>query len=221
MLQCSRLITGERLKDFRTTMFITFEGCEGVGKSTQLALVKDYINSTRQETIFVREPGGTEISEQIRSIILDPQNTAMTAETEALLYAAARAQLVKTVIRPALDAGKTVICDRYVDSSIVYQGYARGLGRDFIENINSYAIETAMPDVTIFIDLRPSSSFRSVSRNDRLELEHSSFHDKVYEGYIAQAAVSNDRFVLIKPEKAKLDTHNKILAALKERGAFK
>lgn len=202
-------------------MFVTFEGCEGVGKSTQLALLKDYLKKTGQEAVYVREPGSTEISEKIRSIILDPENTAMTAQTEALLYAAARAQLVAEVIRPALDAGKTVICDRYVDSSAAYQGYARGLGVDFVAKINSYALENAVPDVTVFIDLRPSASFRSVSRDDRLEREEESFHDKVYEGYIAQSKASNGRFVMIKPEKDKLDTHRKILAALRERGAVK
>lgn len=202
-------------------MFVTFEGCEGVGKSTQLALLKDYLKKTGQEAVYVREPGSTEISEKIRAIILDPENTAMTAQTEALLYAAARAQLVAEVIRPALDAGKTVICDRYVDSSVAYQGYARGLGVDFVAKINSYALGKAVPDVTVFIDLRPSASFRSVSRDDRLEREESSFHDKVYEGYIAQSKASNGRFVMIKPEKDKFDTHRKILAALRERGAVK
>ena len=192
-------------------MFVTFEGCEGVGKSTQLALLKDYLKKTGQEAVYVREPGSTEISE----------NTAMTAQTEALLYAAARAQLVAEVIRPALDAGKTVICDRYVDSSVAYQGYARGLGVGFVAKINSYALENAVPDVTVFIDLRPSASFRSVSRDDRLEREEESFHDKVYEGYIAQSKASNGRFVMIKPEKDKFDTHRKILAALRERGAVK
>ena len=202
-------------------MFVTFEGCEGVGKSTQLSLLREYMRETGQEAVFVREPGGTEISEQIRKIILDPANRDMTAETEALLYAAARAQLVRTVIRPALDAGKIVICDRYIDSSVAYQGFARGLGRGFVEKVNAYAMETAMPDVTIFIDLRPSSAFRSVSRNDRLEQENISFHDKVYEGYIAQSAASNGRFVMIKPEKERLETHRKILDALKKRGAVK
>ena len=202
-------------------MFVTFEGCEGVGKSTQLALLKDYLKKTGQEAVYVREPGSTEISEKIRSIILDPENTAMTAQTEALLYAAARAQLVAEVIRPALDAGKTVICDRYVDSSAAYQGYARGLGVGFVAEINSSALENAVPDVTVFIDLRPSASFRSVSRDDRLEREEESFHDKVYEGYIAQSKASNGRFVMIKPEKDKFDTHRKILAALRERGAVK
>ena len=145
----------------------------------------------------------------------------MSAETEALLYAAARAQLVKEVIRPALDEGKTVICDRYIDSSVAYQGYARGLGRDFVEKINCYALENATPDVTVFIDLRPSASFRSTSRNDRMERESRDFHDKVYEGFIAQFEASNGRFVMIKPEKDKNATQKKIVDALRERGALK
>lgn len=201
-------------------MFVTFEGCEGVGKSTQLALLRDYLKRTNQQAVYVREPGSTDISEKIRSIILDPANTEMTAQTEALLYAAARAQLVGEVIKPALAAGKTVICDRYVDSSVAYQAYARGLGSDFVKKINSYALENAMPDVTVFIDLRPSAAFRSVSRNDRLEREESAFHEKVYEGFIAQSKASNGRFVMIKPEIDKFDTHRKIVAALRERGAI-
>ena len=202
-------------------MFVTFEGCEGVGKSTQLNMLKEYLSATGQEAVYVREPGSTRISEKIRSVILDPANTEMTAETEALLYAAARAQLVSEVILPALSAGKTVICDRYVDSSAAYQGYARGLGIDFVRRINSYALANAMPDVTVFIGLRPSDAFRSVRREDRLEREKAEFHDKVYEGYLAQASTSNGRFVMIKPEKDKNETHRKIIAALREKGAVK
>lgn len=202
-------------------MFVTFEGCEGVGKSTQLNMLKDYLCRTGQEAVFVREPGSTRISERIRTIILDPALTEMTAETEALLYAAARAQLVSEVILPALSAGKTVICDRYVDSSVAYQGYARGLGADMIRRINSYALENAVPDVTVFIDLRPSASFRSVRREDRLEREAEDFHNRVYDGYIAQARTSNGRFVLIKPEKDKFETQRKIIEALREKGAIR
>ena len=108
-----------------------------MGKSTQLKLLRDYLERTGQDAVYVREPGSTDISEQIRSIILDPKNRDMTPETEALLYAAARAQLVSSVIRPALDAGRTVICDRYIDSSVAYQGYARGLGREAVERVNA------------------------------------------------------------------------------------
>lgn len=111
-------------------MFVSFEGCEGVGKSTQLKLLKDYLESTNQRAVYVREPGSTHISEQIRKIILNPENEEMTGVTEAYLYASSRAQLVREVIKPALERGELVVCDRYVDSSIAYQGYARGLGAD-------------------------------------------------------------------------------------------
>ena len=115
-------------------MFVTFEGCEGVGKSTQVRLVREYLESTGQSAVFVREPGSTKISEQIRDVIANPENTEMTDITEAMLFAASRAQLVREVIRPALERGELVICDRYIDSSVAYQGYARGMGVDTIKN---------------------------------------------------------------------------------------
>ena len=120
-------------------MFVSFEGCEGVGKSTQLRLLKEYLEKTGQHAVYVREPGSTAISEQIRNVILDKSNVAMTEMTEALLYAASRAQLVREVIKPALEKGELVICDRYVDSSIAYQGYGRELGAGLIRRINEPA----------------------------------------------------------------------------------
>lgn len=202
-------------------MFITFEGCEGVGKSTQLRFLKEYLTETGQEALFLREPGGTEISEQIRSIILDANNTAMTAEAEALLYAAARVQLITEKILPALNNGVTVVCDRYIDSSIAYQGYARGLGAEFVKAINSAAVKTCMPDFTVFIDLRPSESFRINRGDDRIEREANAFHDKVYDGYKSEIALSPSRFIQIKPDIDKNVTKTRILDALKERGVFK
>ncbi|MEG2274448.1 MAG: dTMP kinase, partial [Clostridia bacterium] len=179
-------------------MFVTFEGCEGVGKSTQLRIVKDYIEATHQHAVFVREPGSTEISEQIRSIILNPENKEMADMTEALLYAAARAQLVAEVIKPALKSGMTVICDRFIDSSVAYQGYARGLGADLIKQINAPALDGCMPDLTVFLDLPPTESFRTVKTNDRLEQEHLAFHEKVYAGFNAEIEASRGRIVRIK-----------------------
>ena len=134
--------------------FITFEGCEGVGKSTQVKLLVKYLEVTHQDCLFIREPGGTQISEKIRSIILDKNNDKMSDECETLLYCAARAQLVNEVIRPALDAGRLVICDRFMDSTFAYQGVARGLGADYVENLNKAAIKDVIPDLTIFLDLR-------------------------------------------------------------------
>lgn len=203
-------------------MFISFEGCEGVGKSTQLKLLQNYLEATRQDAVYVREPGSTDISEQIRKVILNPQNTAMADMTETLLYASSRAQLVREVIKPALKEGKLVICDRYVDSSIAYQGYGRGLGAEIIKQINAPAVDGCMPDVTIFLDLRPSEAWRTFRMpDDRLEQESTEFFDKVYDGFVSEIESSNGRFVRIKPDFDKNITSQKIINALKQRGAIK
>lgn len=202
-------------------MFITFEGCEGVGKSTQLNFLREYLNKTGQEAVFVREPGGTSIGEQIRKVILNPDNTEMAPVTESMLYASSRVQLIDQVILPALKEGKIVVCDRYLDSSIAYQGYARGLGADLVKKVNYYAVENCMPDVTIFLDLSPAESFRATPGNDRMEQETREFHNKVYEGYKAEIATSNGRIVPIKPSYDRNVTRNLILDALRQRGAIK
>ncbi len=180
----------------KTGKFITIEGTDGSGKSTQIELLKDYFNEINKEAVFVREPGSTEIGEKIRSLILDTKNTAMTDETEALLYAACRIQLVKEVILPSLEEGKIVVCDRYVDSSIAYQGFGRGLGQEKIESINSFAIEKCMPDITLFFNLPPEKGIlrkNNQKKLDRIELEGLSFHNKVYNGYLSLAASNKDR----------------------------
>ena len=143
----------------RGTM-VTFEGCDGVGKSTQLRLLKEYLLQTGQEAVFVREPGGTKISEQIRSIIMSVANAEMTAKTETLLYAASRAQLVDEVIRPALNEGKLVICDRFIDSSIAYQGGARGVDVDWVKSISAFATDN------LKVDRRPMRSELSKRKTD-------------------------------------------------------
>ena len=203
-------------------MCVSFEGCEGVGKSTQLKLLKNYLDSTSQEAVYVREPGSTDIGEQIRKVILNPQNTAMTDVTEAYLYASSRAQLVREVIKPALAEGKLVICDRYVDSSVAYQGYGRGMGADKIWKINEVAIDGCLPDITIFLDLKPSESWRTFRMpDDRLEQESNEFFNRVYEGFDNEIKRSNGRFVRIKPDFDKNVTSQKIIQALRERGAIK
>lgn len=170
----------------------------------------------------MREPGSTHISEQIRKIILNPENEEMTGVTEAYLYASSRAQLVREVIKPALERGELVVCDRYVDSSIAYQGYARGLGADLIKKINAPAIDGLLPDITIFLDLKPSEAWRTFRiTDDRLELESADFHDRVYAGYNAEIAGSDTRFVRIKPDFDKNVTSQKIIEALRQRGAIK
>ena len=200
--------------------FITFEGCEGSGKSTQVALFREYLEKNNIEYIFTREPGGNEIAEKIRAIILDVTNSAMTDECEALLYAAARAQHVSQTILPALEQGKLVLCDRYIDSSYAYQAYARGLGLEFINKVNSFAIENCMPDYTVFLDISSNEAFKrkgGQDKDDRLEQVGLAFHEKVYEGYKKTIELEPDRFLLINCKGTKQETHNNIIKALKDK----
>lgn len=197
--------------------FITFEGCEGSGKSTQIELFRKYLEKKGIEYLFVREPGGTEISEKIRSIILDVNNKEMCDEAEALLYASARAQLIKEKILPALNSGKLVLCDRYIDSSFAYQAHARGLGIDFISKINVYAIENCMPDKTVFLNISSKDAFMrkgGADKDDRIELSGEDFHQKVYEGYLKVAKDYPERFLLIDCLGEKQQTHKNIIKAL-------
>lgn len=201
--------------------FITFEGCEGAGKSRQIQLLSEYLTKNGIDHIVTREPGGNHISESIRNIILDGKNTDMADECEALLYAAARVQVLKSVISPALNEGKLVICDRYIDSSFAYQGYARGLGIDVIENINFYALKNFMPDLTVFLDIPPAKAFErkhGADEDDRLEQAGMAFHEKVYEGYKEVLKRYPERFIPINPMGEKEETHKKIIALLKDRG---
>lgn len=171
-------------------IFISAEGIDGAGKSTQLEFIKKYLEERKKDALFLREPGGNAISEKIRNIILDTENSAMTPQTEALLYAASRVQLVNEVIVPALKEGKVVVCDRYIDSSIAYQGYGRNLTAEKIEEINSFAISKCMPDMTLFFDLPPEKGIlRKKNQHDldRMEQESLDFHNRVYEGYISLA----------------------------------
>ena len=203
--------------------FITFEGCEGVGKSRQIKLLEEYLVKNNKEYYLTREPGGTPVSEQIRSVILDGKNVSMTDECEALLYAAARVQLLKEIVKPRLDAGQLVLCDRYIDSSLAYQGYARGLGCDFVEKINDYAIKNFMPDYTIFLNLTPEEAFKrkgGVDKTDRLELSGMEFHQKVYNGYVELSKKYSDRFIVIDASGSREQTHAKIISALKGVGVI-
>lgn len=164
--------------------FITFEGPDGAGKSTIISMVANEI----QNVLLTREPGGIDIAEQIRTVILDKKNIAMDARTEALLYAAARRQHLVEKVKPALDEGKIVLCDRFVDSSLAYQGHARGLGIDEVLSINQFAIEEMMPDLTIYFDIEPELGLQRINKNkgrevNRLDLEHLEFHNRVREGY--------------------------------------
>ena len=201
--------------------FITFEGCEGSGKSTQVAMFKNYLDKNNINYDFTREPGGTNISEKIRKIILDIENSEMCDECEALLYASSRAQHIKERILPALESGKLVFCDRYIDSSIAYQAYARGLGLDFITKINSYAINNCMPNYTIFLNISHEDAFKrkgGMDADDRLEQSGFEFHEKVYKGYLEILKNNSDRVIPIDCSGSKEQTHEKIIYELKKRG---
>lgn len=202
---------------------ITLEGCEGVGKSRQIQMLKEFLERENIKYYFTREPGGTEISEKIREIILDGNNVEMSKECEALLYAAARAQLIKQTILPKLEQGIIVLCDRYIDSSFAYQAYARGLSTEFIEKINMFAIENCMPDLTLFLNLSPEQAFKrkgGVDSHDRMELSGIDFHNKVYQGYLALAEKYPQRIVKIDASGERDQTHAKIINALKNKGVI-
>ncbi|OFW61880.1 MAG: dTMP kinase [Actinobacteria bacterium RBG_16_64_13] len=165
-------------------VFITFEGLDGCGKSTQMELLAGGLRERGYVVLVTREPGGTPLGEAIRDMLLDPRHHGMSARAEALLYAAARAHLVEQVIRPALEDGQVVLCDRYLDSSLAYQGYGRGLGSDDIVTLNVWATECLFPDLTLFLDLDDSlRSSRLAAVPDRLEAEDDAFHMRVAEGY--------------------------------------
>ena len=176
-----------RGKEMVKGKFITFEGCEGSGKSTQLKRLAAYLEKEGIPYILTREPGGSPIAEDIRKIILDGKNTEMCDECEAMLYAASRIQHLKEKVIPALNAGKLVICDRYVDSSLAYQGFARGLGLEYVADINKKAFELATPDLTVFFDISPEKAFErkhGADMNDRMEKQGLEFHQRVYGGYL-------------------------------------
>ena len=180
-------------------IFITFEGPDGSGKTTQIRLLREHCLAKGYDVILTREPGGTPISEAIRALLLDPAHKEMDGVTEALLYAASRAQHVAEKIRPALEKGCVVLCDRFMDSSIAYQGYARGLGDD-VRVINEFAVQGTQPDITFFMDLSAAAGKARVAAArdmDRLEQEDLSFHNAVYEGYLQLKEIYSQRYVCI------------------------
>ena len=199
-------------------IFITIEGGDGSGKSTQIDLLMTYFNEHGYEVLLTREPGGTVISEKIREIILDKDHMEMADMTEALLYAAARAQHVQEYIIPNVNKGKVVICDRYVDSSVVYQGFARGLGIDEVEQINHYATLGLTPNLTILLDLPPEIGLarkKNQQALDRLELASDSFHMKVSEGYRILARRHEDRILSVDATQSIEAIHEVIVTAIK------
>ena len=187
--------------------FIVFEGGEGSGKTTMIELIYNLLIENGIDCIKTREPGGIKISEDIRSIILDKNNTAMDGRTEALLYAAARRQHLVQKVIPALESNKVVLCDRFIYSSLAYQGYAREIGLQDVYMINKFAIEDFMPDLNILFDLNPEVGLQRINKSEsreinRLDLEKIDFHNKVREGYKILAKDEKNKIVVINAEKS-------------------
>ncbi len=199
-------------------IFITLEGGEGSGKSTIILSIEKYLKENGYDVVTTREPGGVPIAEQIRSVILDVNNTKMCNETEALLYAASRMQHLHEKVIPALNEGKVVICDRYLDSSLVYQGYARGIPTDDVLKANCFALNH-MPDVTFFIDVTPEVGLQRISgrdKIDRLDKESMSFHQRVYDGYVKLASDYPDRIKRIDGQRDKEEVIADVIDEIKK-----
>ena len=203
-------------------MFITLEGPEGSGKTTAVDYAVSKLEELGYKIVRTREPGGTPIAEQIRNVILDKANTKMDPRTEALLYAASRRQHLVEKVWPAIKEGKIVICDRYLDSSLAYQGGARGLGVDNILNINMFATEGTFPDLTLLFDIDPEVGLARIAANsnrevNRLDLEKLEFHQKVRNTFLELAKRYPERFVIIDASKSREEVANATLKAILER----
>jgi dTMP kinase len=195
-------------------MFISFEGIDCCGKTTQVTLLLEKLNAVNRQFLLLREPGGTSISEKIRSILLDKKNLNMTQMTELLLFSASRVQLVNEVIKPALADQKIVICDRYVDSTSAYQGYGRGLLLGAVKTINRVATMDVMPKKTFFIDITVQEMVErrkaSAHETDRMELNNEEFFSRVRNGYHELAKEEPNRFVVINGKQTMMDIHEEI-----------
>ena len=203
-------------------MFITIEGPEGSGKTTAVDTAVKELEKMGYQIVRTREPGGTPIAEQIRNVILDKNNTAMDQRTEALLYAASRRQHLVEKVWPALKEGKIVVCDRYLDSSLAYQGGARGLGIDNILNVNNFATEGTFPDLTLLFDLQPEVGLARIAANsnrevNRLDLEKLEFHNKVRNTFLELAKRYPERFVVIDASQSREEVAKKTLEVMLSR----
>lgn len=203
--------------------FLSVEGLDGSGKGTQIERLADALDRWGFEVVRTREPGGTPIGEKIRGILLDRENTAMEDETEALLYAAARAQLVRELIRPAVADGKVVLCDRFLDSSVAYQGGGREMGLDKVLSINQYAVDGTLPDLTVYLDIGHRKALErrcAASTPDRMEMEADAFHARVEEGYHQLVRRQPERFAVVDADRPReeiaKDIAEKVLSRLTE-----
>lgn len=208
----------------RKGIFITLEGETAPVKTTMIQRLAKFMEEEGYPVITTREPGGIEISEKIRSIILDPAHTSMDARTEALLYAAARRQHLVEKVKPAIEQGAIVLCDRFVDSSLVYQGFARGIGIEEVASINRFAVDDWEPDVTFYLDIEPELGLARISASrgaemDRLDMESISFHHKVREAYLELARKFPERITIVDASPAPEQVEQVLKDLLKTRFA--
>ncbi len=201
--------------------FITFEGIDFSGKSLQAKLLTEKLTELQLPVFFLREPGGAEIPEKIRDLLLDTRHHGMTAQTEVLLYSAARAQIVRECIVPNLAAGKIVICDRYFDSTTAYQGYGREIDLEFIQKLHSFVVQNVIPNVTFLIDLEPKTALErkklSNTEMDRLEKENLEFYQRVRNGYLQIARAEKQRFKIIDGARPVEEVHEEIFQQVKNK----
>ncbi|GMK41685.1 thymidylate kinase [Paenibacillus sp. CCS19] len=205
-------------------MFISIEGGEGAGKTTVITGIAKALRTAGHQVMTTREPGGIPIAEQIRAVILDRDNTSMDGRTEALLYAAARRQHLTEKVVPALEQGQVVLCDRFIDSSLAYQGHARGIGFDEVMAINAFAINGLMPALTLYLDVTPEVGLRRIQESagreiNRLDLEAASFHHKVREGFLQAAERFKERIVIINAEQQPEDVLNDCITTIRAHRA--
>jgi dTMP kinase len=197
-------------------VLIAFEGVEGAGKGTQLELAEAWLRREGLDVLVTREPGGTELGERVRRILLDHETGHVIPRAEALLFAAARAQLVTGVIRPALSEGKVVLCDRYIDSSLAYQGWGRGLGEQDVLTLNAWATQGLFPDLVVLLHLEPDVGLlRSLEQPDRIEIEGGEFHAKVADAYLKIAEEHPERFVVVTADRPREEVHEHVVEAIR------
>ena len=199
-------------------LFISFEGIDGCGKSTQADLLRSYLESKGEQVELLREPGGTALSEQIREILLNPNNDKMDPSTESILLSASRAQLTREIIIPALERGNVVICDRYADSTLAYQGYGRGINLEWLEKLNEFATAGLKPDITLLVDLPVDEAFNRMQSKsfDRIEMEGIEFLDKVRSGYLELTDRFSKRYFMIDGMETIEEMSKKIINKLEE-----
>ena len=199
-------------------LFISFEGIDGCGKSTQADLLRSYLESKGEQVELLREPGGTALSEQIREILLNPNNDKMDPSTESILLSASRAQLTREIIIPALERGNVVICDRYADSTLAYQGYGRGINLEWLEKLNAFATAGLKPDITLLVDLPVDEALNRMQSKsfDRIEMEGIEFLEKVRSGYLELTDRFSKRYFMIDGMETIEEISKKIINKIEE-----